>query len=183
MINQRCKNEILWVVRILLTLAFLLVMGFIFSNSLKTAEQSSAQSSQVTQEVKDVIETINPDVSFGGANEEEDFNILHSYVRNFGHFAEFALLCALATWCVRSYTKKKPFFIIPVPLCVGVACFDEYLQSFSDGRAKQISDVLTDSLGAIAGFIFAICIILIVGVCISKRKKRQIALDGVEERE
>ena len=77
MINQRRKNEILWVVRILLTLAFLLVMGFIFSNSLKTAEQSSAQSSQVTQEVKDVIETVNPDVSFGGANEEEDFNILH----------------------------------------------------------------------------------------------------------
>ena len=87
MINQSRKNVILWCVRILLTLACLVVMGWIFSNSLKTAEQSSAQSSQVTEEVKDAIETINPDVSFGGANDEEDFKILQSYIRDFGHFA------------------------------------------------------------------------------------------------
>ena len=174
MINQRQKNVILWLVRILLTIACFVVMAWIFSNSLTSGEQSSAQSSQITEEVKDAIETIKPDVSFGGATEEEDFDILHNYVRDFAHFLEFALLGALCTWCVRSYTNKKPFFIIPVPFCVGVAFFDEYLQKFSEGRAWQLSDVFTDSFGALSGFVFAVCVIVLVGVIIKKRNERLI---------
>ncbi len=155
------KKTGVWLVRIILTLLCILMIGWIFSNSLKAAPESSQQSSQVTENVKDVIETINPDVTFGGATEEEDFNILHGIVRNMGHFCEFALLCALLTWCVLSYTTKKPFMLIPVPLAIGVAFLDEYVQTFSDGRAQEMKDVLIDSCGAASGFVFAV-----VAVCL-----------------
>ena len=162
MINNRGKNLILWGLRIALTIAFFVTLGWIFSNSLKDATQSSTQSSQVTEDVKQVIEIVNPNISFGGTTEEEDFNILHSYIRDFGHFAEFALLCALCVWCLRSWTNKKLFLYLPIPLSVSVAFFDEYLQTFSEGRAQQLTDVLTDSLGACAGFVFAVCVLFIL---------------------
>jgi VanZ family protein len=144
------------------------MLTWIFSNSLKTSVESGEESVQVTEQVYDVIQSVNPDVSFGGATEEEDFNILHGFVRNFAHFAEFALLCALVTWCVLSYTKIKYYFIIPLPLCVGLAFFDEYLQTFSEGRAQEFTDVLIDCLGACAGFAFALLTIWI-GFIVYKR--------------
>ena len=146
----------IWLVRIILTGLCILMLAWIFSNSLKTSAESSEESMQVTEQVQEVIETVAPDLSLGGETEEEDFDILHGFVRNFAHFAEFALLCALVTWCVLSYTQIKWFFIIPVPFCVGVAVFDEYLQTFSDGRAQEFADILTDSFGACAGFAFAL---------------------------
>ena len=173
MLNTKKKNVILWLVRISLTLACIAIVCFIFSNSLKNATQSGAQSSQVAEDVKNVIETVKPDISFGGSSKEEDFTILHKYVRKLAHFAEFALLSAFCTWCVRSYTKTKPFFLIPVPLCVGVAFLDEFLQTLSDGRNCQLMDVLIDSLGSCAGFIFAICTLLVFSAWLTKRKMRK----------
>lgn len=171
------KRTAIWLVRIILTAACILMIGWIFSNSLKAAPESSAQSSQVTENVKEVIETINPDVSFGGATEEEDFNILHGIVRNFGHFGEFALLAALLTWCVFSYTRKKPAFAFPFPFCVGVAFLDEYAQTFSDGRAQEMKDVLIDSCGAATGFAFAI-FTLWIGLVLFRAWQAKKATDG-----
>ncbi len=153
----KIDNKIkIWCVRIFLTLLCILMITWIFSNSLKNAVESGQQSTQVTQGVQDVIETFKPDVSFGGETKQEDFDILHNFVRNFAHFGEFALLCALVTWCVLSYTKVKYFFLIPLPFSVGVAFIDEYLQTFSEGRAQELADVLTDALGACTGFLFAL---------------------------
>ena len=157
------KNLILWGLRIALTIAVFVVLGWIFSNSLKDATQSGAQSSQVTEDIKQAIEVVNPDVSFGGATEEEDFNILHNYIRNFGHFAEFALLCALCVWCLRAWTPKKFFLFVPIPLSITIAVFDEYLQTFSAGRAQELGDIFLDTAGASVGFAFAICALLVLG--------------------
>ena len=174
----------IWLVRIILTVLTILMLAWIFSNSVKTSVESSEQSSQVTEGVQDVIETINPDVTFGGATEQEDFDILHGFVRNFAHFGEFALLCALVTWCVLSYTQIKWFLLLPIPFCVGVAVFDEYLQTFSEGRVQEFADVLTDSLGACTGFAFAILSVW-VGYVLWRRicaKKQRLAQEkGAEE--
>jgi VanZ family protein len=173
MINNKTKNLMVWCLRILLTVAFFAVMAWIFSNSLKDATQSSAQSSQVTEDIKQAIETVKPDVSFGGATDEEDFHILHGYIRDFGHFAEFALLCALCVWCIRSWTPKKFYLFVPIPSCIAVAIFDEYLQTFSDGRAQQISDVFTDTAGACTGFAFAICSLLVLAFIYQRWKRKE----------
>ena len=157
-----------------MTIAVFVTLGWIFSNSLKDATQSGAQSSQVTEEIKQAIEVVNPDVSFGGATEEEDFNILHSYIRNFGHFAEFALLCALCVWCLRSWTTKKFFLFVPIPLCITVAICDEYLQTFSAGRAQEVSDIFLDTTGASAGFAFAVCVLLVLGKVYELLKEKKL---------
>lgn len=179
MIKIKWNNKTtVWLVRIILTLLCILMIAWIFSNSLKTGVQSAEQSAQVTEGVKDAIETIKPDVEFGGSSEQENFDILHSFVRNFAHFGEFALLCALCTWCVLSYTAIKWFFLIPVPFCVGVAFFDEYLQTFSDGRAQELADVMTDSLGACTGFVFALLTIWLACVVVRLIQKKKNQSDG-----
>jgi VanZ family protein len=176
------KKTALWCVRIILTLLCILMIGWIFSNSMKNAVESGQQSSQVTEGVQDVIETIKPDVSLGGETKEEDFNILHQFVRNFAHFGEFALLCALVTWCVLSYTHVKGFFAIPFPLCVGVAFMDEYIQTFSEGRAQEFADVLTDGFGALSGFAFALLTIWIGWLIYrSIKRKRAVLAEQVRE--
>ena len=151
----------IWIARIFLTLSCIVMIGWIFSNSLKDASESSSQSAGVTEFVQEAVETIAPDLVIA-ETEEETFEILHGWVRTAGHFCEFALLCALLSWCVGSYTLKKPWFLIPVPFCVGVAFLDEYIQTFSDGRAGEFKDILVDSLGALAGFAFAVFVIFAV---------------------
>ena len=168
----------IWCVRIILTLLCILMIAWIFSNSLKDSTQSGQQSSQVTEGVQDVLETFKPDLSLGGATEQEDFYLLHSFVRSFAHFAEFALLCALVTWCVRSYTKIKYFFAIPLPLCFGVAVLDEYLQTFAEGRTQELTDVLMDCLGACAGFAFALASIWLAGLLLRYIKNKKSLSDG-----
>ena len=149
------KKNWIWVLRIVLTFLGVLTVAWIFSNSLMDGEASSSQSSQVTDIVDGAVDAIAPDLMIGGS-EETEFQILHSFVRNMGHFAEFALLCALTTWCVISYTDKRPFLILPILLSVAVAFTDEYIQSFVGGRAQEIKDVFTDFFGACIGFVFAV---------------------------
>lgn len=172
------KKLKIWCVRIILTLLCILMIAWIFSNSLKDSTQSGQQSSQVTEGVQDVLETFKPDLSLGGATEQEDFYLLHSLVRSFAHFAEFALLCALVTWCVLSYTKIKYFFAIPLPFCFGVAVLDEYLQTFAEGRTQELADVLMDCLGACAGFAFALASIWLVGLLLRYIKNKKSLSDG-----
>lgn len=172
------KKLKIWCIRIILTLLCILMIAWIFSNSLKDSTQSGQQSSQVTEGVQDVLETFKPDLSLGGETEQEDFYILHSFVRSFAHFAEFALLCALVTWCVLSYTKIKYFFAIPLPLCFGVAVLDEYLQTFTEGRTQEFADVLMDCLGACAGFAFALASIWLVGLLLRYIKNKKSLSDG-----
>jgi len=160
-----------WVARIILTLACILMIGWIFSNSLKDATDSSSQSAGVTEVVKVTMETIAPNLVIA-ETEEETFSILHAFVRTAGHFCEFALLSALLTWCVSSYTLKKPFFFLPVPCCVAVAFMDEYIQTFSEGRAWELKDVGVDSLGAIAGCCFALCVVTLLLFLVRRSAKK-----------
>ena len=150
------KRNRVW--RWVLPLGIVLWTALIWSQSLLSAERSSLESGWVTRWL------------MGLMGWETKPVWLTYVVRKTAHFAEFALLSAFCTWCVRSYTKTKPFFLIPVPLCVGVAFLDEFLQTLSDGRNCQLMDVLIDSLGSCAGFIFAICTLLIASAWIKKRR-------------
>ena len=67
-----------------LIIATVLWLGFIYSNSIETAEQSSEKSSSVTEIVNKVAEKV-------GIEEE----IPEKTVREMAHFSEFALLAVL----------------------------------------------------------------------------------------
>ncbi len=167
---KRTKTEYLrLVLRILLPIACVLVLAFIFSNSLKTGEASSAQSSAVVDAVQAVFGVIAPNSAIATAT-GEDYQRLHACIRLLAHFAEFALLGALFAWCCLSYTTKKAYLLIPAAGVLTVPCIDEWLQSLTAERAAEWKDILVDGAGGICGLIFAVfCVV--VGVFVYKKVK------------
>ena len=153
-----------------LLIATVLWLGFIFSNSLDTAEQSSEKSSTVSEVVNKVAEKV-------GIEEE----IPEKTIREMAHFSEFALLsvliCAdiavfLTLVSPRSLYTRSTCVFLSLPVCSLLAFVDELLQKTSDGRASQLSDVLLDTLGATCGVLASLTIYIICDLLI-KRKLRK----------
>ncbi|MBE7079595.1 MAG: VanZ family protein [Clostridiales bacterium] len=143
------------ILQIFLSIACALMLVFIFSNSLKSAEQSIEQSSHTVQIVQDFVAVFDPDSPIVTA-QGEDYDLLHEIVRTIAHFAEFGLLGVLLGWCLLSYTTKKKYLLIPLGGVLIVPLIDECLQLFSVGRGMQFSDILLDIGGGILGLVFAV---------------------------
>ncbi len=158
--------------RVILTLACIGTLIFIFSNSVANGEQSSSSSSKVTNAVQNVAQVVAPN-SFVATAKGEDYKILVGWVRTFAHFAEFALLGALLIWCYFSYTKNKAGVVVPFLLIGYVPLVDETIQLFSGGRAGQISDLIIDTLGGLAGAGFAFLVLGVIWLAIALRQRRR----------
>ena len=150
---------------VLLTLLWL---GFIFGNSMKDAQASSEQSSQVQEIVNDVASSV-------GVKEP----ISESTVRNMAHFTEFFILGALL--CVDVWAlglspihARRRFdvlwFLVSLPVAALLASLDEFLQTFSEGRAADFSDVLTDTAGAAIGIALFFALFLLLRLTVRKKK-------------
>lgn len=162
------KNSCLSVaVRIVFTAFCVLLTGFIFYNSIQTAESSSSASKDVVVVVQNVASAVAPDSKLATAT-GTDYDVLHAFVRKMAHFSEFAMLGCFLVWCWSTYTEKKSRLWIPLVLLIGVAVSDECLQIFISGRGPQIVDVLTDTLGGVCGGGFALLTVVLGGVLISK---------------
>lgn len=137
----------------LLTLAVLL---FIFSNSLRSADESAAQSGKISAVFLRIARRFcEPD--------EEKF---HNFIRKTAHFTEFAALGTVCCLWLRNLPKnRRPQFLPPVLLSAAAAVADEMLQRLSAGRACSVWDMLLDTCGAL-------CAVCIVTLLCRKRKKR-----------
>ena len=145
-----------------------LCVCFIFSNSLDNGLVSYEKSFVVT-------EAINSSLDLVGIDEA----VPEKGVRTFAHMAEFFLLTSLLS-CTLIFSPLKdilvdevvPFRpILSLPLCFFVACTDELIQRFSDGRVMDFADVMIDTLG---GFFAMSCFLLVcLTVHIIKLKKLQ----------
>lgn len=183
--NDTKKQYILWTVRILLTLACIAMVGFIFSNSLKDAQQSSAQSSQVVEVVQQVVSVIAPNSQIANATGEA-YDLLHKVVRELAHVLQFFALGALGAWCCCSYTFRKIWQLVPILGIVGISLIDELLQIFSEGRAFEWGDIGKDVLGGILGIALAIFCVwcgykIYKNAKIKKEKKALLAELAVEQ--
>lgn len=165
-------KKVLLVVMIIVTLLWL---GFIFSNSLDDGEVSSEKSAGVTETVNKVAQTV-------GIEKE----ISEGSVRNMAHFSEFLMLSVLIfTDLALTLTLLPPRSLylqiitvfLSVPVCFLLACVDELLQKFSDGRAAQFSDVLLDTLGALCGAALSTCVYLAAYLIASRKKRRKQSAD------
>ena len=163
------KQRWLYVLRGALTLSCVAMLAFIFVNSLQSGEETSARSLSVTLSLQKFFRVIAPS-SFIATATGEAFEILHSAVRTFAHFCEFALLGALLFWCCRSYTDKKIYFLIPASLVLLTPIVDEFLQLLSDGRVADVQDVFIDVLGGVFGALFA-TFTLFIGMKIQSRQR------------
>ena len=136
------------ILRVSLLCLTVLWVGFIFANSMDNGVESGKKSSTVTVIVNEVAESV-------GIDEE----IPESTVRNMAHFGEFAVLSLFvcADLALLSFVRSADWrraavtLMTSAPICCLAACVDELIQKFSAGRAAQLSDVLTDTLGAICG--------------------------------
>ena len=129
--------------RVFTTLFTLLYLGWIFSNSLATAQQSGAASGKV-----------------------RDACVSHRFIRKAAHFSEFALLGFLAFFMYDTYfsARKKAtaicaFLAAGTTLAGGAA--DECIQIFADGRGPSVFDAMIDFAGGICGVFVALAVFFI----------------------
>lgn len=168
-INQAKREKFLWVLRIALILASVAMTAFIFSNSLKSATQSSVQSSNVVDIVQKVAAFIAPDSQIANATGEA-YDTLHSVIRSIAHFSEFFILGALYSWTCLSFTFQKAWQACPALGVATVSIVDECLQLTASERAFEFTDVLLDTSGGVCGVGLAILSVWI-GFCIYRRTK------------
>lgn len=121
----------------------------IFSFSLQSGDESSQLSGGI---VAWLVELVCP----------KDFaytEILETLIRKGAHFTEYFILGILMSCTVRETRCTRTVF---VPWILGsvVACCDETIQLFSDGRAGRILDVMLDSSGVLTGCLVLFSLLL-----------------------
>lgn len=122
------------------TLLTCLWIVVIFSFSLQTGDESSELSGGIVAWLVGLV--CPPDFAYA--------EILETIVRKLAHFTEYTILGVLLS-LTTGETKCRRLILVPWILGACVACCDETIQLFSDGRAGQIADVLLDSSGVLFG--------------------------------
>ena len=125
---------------------------FIWSNSLKTAAASGADSSRVMELLNPVFDCLN--LSDG----------VRSYVtRKLAHFTEFAVLGLLwSLTLIRPPRRTGSAAGLALAFCVWTAACDEIIQLSVPGRAGKLTDVLIDSSGACLSVLICLLAVLII---------------------
>ena len=158
------KDKRLLIARIVMTVLSVGAVCFIFGNSLMNADDSSELS-------EGVLEMLNRWL----CSLRIDFELNSYMVRKAAHFTEFAVLGALL--CSTAYLylfKRLRSALIAVPLGALTAVCDELIQTASEGRSCQITDMLIDISGVLTGTL----IVLLMITLIIRNKKNKIKTGG-----
>ena len=151
------------------------IIIFIFSNSLDNAKESTEKSDTVYTTVNQVAKEV-------GFKKE----ISKAFIRQSAHFLEFTalgisssltLIFALAPSPKRALSPRLAFISFSLLFCAIIALIDEYIQTFSEGRVFDVSDILTDTAGAFAGIILILLAYLLVRVFYHSKEKKRIKQD------
>ena len=151
--------------RIVLIILTIAVMTVIFMLSADNADESNAKSDIVSGSIINaVLEFFNLE----GKRAEKFIDNCVMIVRKTAHFTEYAVLGFLILSVSESFFIRRKISV-PTALITGAlyAVSDEIHQSFVPGRSCQISDMLLDTAGVMAGIIM-----LIVLIAIYKKHKK-----------
>ena len=146
---------------LLLLLAVLAVLAFIWGNSLDSAAESSLKSGRMRELIRPLLELL---VGQG--------NVTEHLVRKLAHFTEFAVLGALlllltaAAFRVRLQSVVNCLFFLTL-----AALTDETIQLYSPGRSSQVTDVWLDSVGVLAGILAALVLMALLHLLFHHRDK------------
>jgi VanZ family protein len=136
------KRKVSFVIFSTLSVSIIL---FIFYNSTKTADASSADSNSLSVYVSRWINFL---LKTSLTPEQ-----IADPLRTFAHFSEFAALAFCVSGAYRSFTDKTKSFFIKIFVFTTVSALtDETIQIFSEGRAFQVFDLFIDTIGGISGF-------------------------------
>ncbi len=127
-------------------------LTFIFTNSLSTGEESSAQSNKVVEISQKIVSVF-----------DKDAVVEPAAVRTTAHFFEFLVLGALYI-SGTFFLQKKNILILfcSLGLSLFTALVDETLQLGVEGRGAEVTDVWVDFLGAVVAHLAIIFIYSLV---------------------
>ena len=152
---------------IFLVVLIFLNIGVIFYNSNETSEQSTSASRQISRAILKTDRT-----------NSESVKTMHKFntvLREVSHAIEFFPMGVLCAWlCLLHLTLKKKYLISSLLSFLFVllnAFADEIHQIFVPGRSFQISDILTDCIGGLAGIATGFIIAFIIVKLKSKMHK------------
>ena len=132
-------------------LPVLVMILFIFSNSLTPAVSSNSASLSITELIFPFLHAMKlyPSV-----------DTLNFIIRKLAHFSEYACLGILVMGAIHfaplKFRKKECFFYFLIPVV------DESLQLITEGRSCEIRDMLIDSAGLFTGFVLTVLFFRIV---------------------
>ena len=158
-------NPHLMLKRVIAYFFTLLVMSSIFYFSNQPAVKSSKTSSSIT---KKIINAVVKNKKISQKKKNELAKKWEKTVRKIAHFSLYALL-GICTYISASLTfiKKGSHYIqknalISLSFCILYAISDEIHQSFIPGRSCELTDILIDTSGSIAGILIVILIYIMV---------------------
>ena len=150
------RSEIKTVLKkIILSVLLVLELFSIFFFSSQDSEKSSEASGVVCEIIS---RTVTPDFDELPKKEQEEIVAHYQFtVRKGAHMTEFALLAATLFLFFIYVIPFRPYpaFFSGVGFCAACAFFDELHQSFVPGRSMQITDMLIDIGGGVAGALIA----------------------------
>ena len=133
-IDKKCTIK-----RIISTFFTVLIITFIFWQSMKPASESSVSSGRVVTLLNNIFSTLGMGEPF-----------TQNFVRTCAHFTEFGILGLSLCFMFNTYIEKmKTTFVFSLITSVLVAIFDECIQLFSYGRTFQLKDIIIDTSGAL----------------------------------
>ena len=151
---------------IVFVIPVLLIVAFIFSNSLKNSEESNKDSGVIVEVVEEIAEQIAP-------NNQLNWNYI---VRKSAHLFEFFVLGVCAILFFFQLKPKAKFGILYAFIFVIlIASADEFIQRFT-GRTSCLEDVVIDVCGASIGIVFILLLSLLKKRIEQKKKSNQSAI-------
>ncbi|MBO5416829.1 MAG: VanZ family protein [Clostridia bacterium] len=154
------------------SLAVLLWVGFIWSNSAKTGEESGEMSSQVQEVVENVAEKLDVDVPTTERAVRKSAHFMEYMVLGLLLGADLTLICALLSR--RTLLSDILRISITLPISFVVALIDEFgIQGATEGRGPSFTDVLIDMSGNLLGVLSIILALLLVSYILKKKAEKK----------
>lgn len=144
--------------RIIIFTLTIFMICFAFFHSSMPSDLSADESESVTNFLQSIINALGI-----------DSHLTDHIVRKSAHFAEYTAIGGLLISCAYSFNRKRPYVYSFQVLFTGLATAvcDEAIQLNVIGRSGQITDVLIDFSGVLAGAL----VMLIIYTLYRKIKK------------
>lgn len=149
------------------------MLYLIFVFSAQNGEVSGHLSYQISYKIVEIKnEVLNENKSYEELAAAADS--IHFYVRKAAHMTEYFILALCISFPLYVYRVRGfSLMLVAGMLCVAAAGFDEYHQSFVEGRGPSLRDVGVDSVGALIGIILvqAFCWSTLHNPALRKKKR------------
>lgn len=155
------KKKRVVVVIVCAVMALLWILGIYKLSSMNTTNSNGKSSGIIEVFIEDTLDITNKygitDSHPTDAKLEKASGLLNTPLRKVMHASVYFVLAFIIIFVVNYLFYNKKYLlsmIITFVIIVLLAGFDEYHQTFVDGRTGRIMDVLIDTVGGLGGILF-----------------------------